>query len=260
MVFTYPLIEARGWVGCGVSHFSRLMLLDAYHLHTLIVQLSYDEAFELWDRAGAIARGLTELWPGVELDTATPGEQTFRSSSVVLQTSLKTSTITLWRPKLDPTTIARVTQSFEVLRSQLELQTLSRVSCRSKYVKDFTTQEGANSHVLRMGLTPWPDTRVFDQPTGGNGNAVEVVYRFEDEASFAVLRVGSEHLNVNIRTHPEVENEVVERKKHRAYIDFDRGMVAAMDARILRLDEWLKGYQHLLRRDIEKVIRVSSAA
>jgi hypothetical protein len=231
------------------------MILDTYKLHTVIVQVTYPEAFELWDRAGAVARRTTAIWPGLELDTSSPNEQMFRSPTVVIQTGFRTSIITLSRPKLDPATMTQIAQTYEVWQSELQLSSLTRVSCRSKYVKEFSSQREANLYLLNLGVVTAPEGRVFDQPHDGKGNSIEVGYRFEDEASFAVLRVGGEHLNIEMRPNPELETEAMKKQRFRAIIDFDRGLLSSLDAKTLRMDEWLKGYQHLLRRDLEKVIR-----
>jgi hypothetical protein len=231
------------------------MLLDTFKLHTMTVQVSYANCYELWDKAGAIARRLAAVWPGADLDKGTPNEQILRTPTASIQTAFLASTVTLQKPKLDGGTLAQLAQTFDVWRSELALEKLTRVSCRSRYVKDFSTPKAANEFVIGMGLAPWPEGRIFDQPVGGKGNSLEIAFRFEDEASFAVVRVGAEHLLVEMKSHPDIENEPVKKEKHRAFIDFDRGLLAEIDARALRLDEWLKGYQHLLRRDLEKVLR-----
>lgn len=231
------------------------MLLDTFKLHTLILQVTYANCYELWDKSGAVARRLWSVWPGIELDKATPNEQILRTPTTTIQTAFTMSTVTLLKPKLDGGTVAQLAQTFDVWRSELRLEKLARVSCRSRYVKDFATPHEANDFVIGMGLTPWPEGRIFDQPVGGKANSLDIAFRFEDEASFAVLRIGTEHLRFEVKVHPEIDNEPVNKEKHRAFVDFDRGLLAEIDAKGLRLDEWLKGYQHLLRRDLEKVLR-----
>ena len=230
------------------------MILDNFKLHSAIVQITFDERYELWDRAGALSRRISDIWPGLSLDSATPQEQTLRSKSVVVQSSVRSATLTLFGLKLDPGVLTQIEQTFDAWRSDLSLKKLQRVSCRTKFVRDFTSQRSANDYVLNFGLTPWPKDRVFDQPTSGRGNAVDVGFRFEDEVSFAVLRFGTEHLNLEMKAHPEFETETIKKSIYRAFIDFDRGLLAPPDASSLRLDEWLKGYLHILRRDVEKVI------
>lgn len=231
------------------------MLLDSFTAHSLTFQITYAECYEVWDHAGAVARKFASIWPELQIDRGVPNEQVMRGLGVTLQTGLTSSLVTLDKAKLDQGTMSQLSQTYEVWRTELRLEELTRVSCRVRYIKNFSEARSANNFVVQLGLVPWPAEKVFDQPTDGELNGVEIAYRFEDEASFAVLRVGAEHIKLERKPHPEFESETIKQEKHRAFIDFDRGLLAGMEARTLRVDEWLKGYQHLLRRDLEKVIR-----
>jgi hypothetical protein len=234
------------------------MILDTFKLHSAIVQVTFDERYELWDRAGTLTRRIVDIWPGLALDSANPQEQTLKSKSVVVQHGVRSCTLTLYGLKLDGGVLTQIEKTFDSWRAELGLEKLQRVSCRTKFVRTFDSQKAANDYVLGFRLTPWPESRVFDQPLDGHKNAAEVSFRFEDNASFAVLRFGTEHLNLELKTHPDFENEDVKKTVHRAFLDFDRGLLTPPLAPNLRMDEWLKGYLHVLRRDIGKLIPLPS--
>ncbi|NMF99689.1 hypothetical protein GPA27_20125 [Aromatoleum toluolicum] len=232
------------------------MILDSYSLHSLIVQFRYPNAFELWDRAGAIARRVAAIWPGLELTDADPRQQTLRGNGVQLQTSIDTATVTLRRPKtLDARKIQQIKETFDVWRQSLELENAERVSTRGVYAKDYRSIREANAALFAMNLIRWPTTKVFDQPLDAELNSVDLQYRFEDTNSFSFLRLKSEHVKYEVDLDAEfVDQTEIRGEKCRLVIDFDRGLLGSVSTDKFRMDDWLKGFQHLLRRDLEKVI------
>ncbi len=52
------------------------MILDSYKPTKLIFHIQYANAYELWDRAGAIGRCLGKIWPGLTLREGQPQHQT----------------------------------------------------------------------------------------------------------------------------------------------------------------------------------------
>lgn len=232
------------------------MILDAFKIHSAVVQLQYAEAFILWDRAGEISRQLNKIWPDLRLSEGQPNQQTLVGKGVNIQTGLSKSTITIsGEHALNQFSIRQIAETYDIWRKNLEIAELKRVSTRVAYLKDFPALKNANAELLSMGLVRWPDTKVFDQPLISDQNGVEVHYRFEDENSFSLLKLKAEQLNFKMELDPYwIEDSEISKQKSRMVIDFDRGLLGSVNAEKFRMDEWLKGYQHILRRDIEKVL------
>lgn len=232
------------------------MILDTYKLQTLIVQIEYFEAFALWDRAGVIAQRAASIWPGLKLANAEPRQQTLRSNEVQIQTTMDRATVTLKRPgTLDARKVKQLEDIFEVWRRELNLTDVKRVSTRALYAKEYSSLQGANASLLKMNLVKWPSTKVFDQPLDSDLNGVDVQYRFEDSKSFAVLRLKAERVKYEVELDPEfVEDHEIDSSQCRLVIDFDRGLIGTVGIEKFRMDEWLKGFQHILRRDLNKII------
>jgi hypothetical protein len=124
-----------------------------------------------------------------------------------------------------------------------------------EYIKEYPSLPEANADVFRLNLVKWPKGKVFDQPIDGLKNGVEVTYRFEDDSSFTVVRLKAQGLLYEQQADPEFfEEEVIRREKNRMILEFDRGIIRSVSSDSFRTDEWLKGYFHVLRRDIEKVL------
>jgi hypothetical protein len=231
------------------------MLLDTFTSHSLVVQVSYEDAFELWDGAGEIARRLSDLWGGLKVAEGTPQQQVLKGSDIIVNTSFNNGILTMLRDRASPSKSSeQVKASFDIWRDVLELKAVHRVSARSVFHRKFPTLGEANKFVTGLGLVRIPQSQVFNQDQDAELNGVSVSYRFQDDKAFSVLRVKAERAKFHAELDREFVDEAIEVEKCRVVIDFDRGTLGSTDAAKLRLDEWLKGYQHLMRRDIPKVL------
>jgi len=233
------------------------MILDSFKTHTLIFQIQYANAYELWDCAGAVGRRLCKVWPGLTLREGQPHQQIFVGDRAVIQTGVGNSTVTLSGDKVfEQRKVLQIKESFEIWCEFLDLDVLDRVSTRVQYSKQFPSLKEANAELFALNLARWPNTKVFEQPLESDKNGLDIAYRFEDESSFSLLRVKTEQIKAEVELDPELFDEPkITKERDRLVIDFDRGLLGSTNARKFLVDEWIKGYQHILRRDIEKVLK-----
>ena len=233
------------------------MILDQFKLHSFVFQIEYETAFVLWDCAGKISGSLQKIWPGLKLADAQPHQQDLRSDGVHIQTSLEKATISLTGANsLEAGRVQQLKETFEVWRAELELSDVKRISTRGTYLREYSSLKEANAGLLELGLVRWPTAKVFDQPLDSERNGVEVHFRFEDKESFSLLRFKAEEILYKIDLDSRfVENREIRSTKRHMVIDFDRGLLGSVSAQKFRMEEWIKGYVHLLRRDIEKITR-----
>ena len=237
------------------------MILDTFKPAQVVVQIDYAPALELWDSAGRVNRRVQKIWPDAQVvpDQVSPANVTLRSPKAQIDTGVTRSTIALSRlTTIDHVSTQQVVDTFAAWRSELALTKLNRVSTRVIYIREFPALRSANEALLAFGLCRWPKSKVFDQPEESDHNSFDLVYRFEDEASFSFLRVRTEQIKLELK----VESDIGTLKeasdiKNRLIIDFDRGLKQSIDAASFRMDEWLKGFVHVLRRDVEKVLKES---
>lgn len=234
------------------------MILDSYKLNSVVFQIQYKDAFELWDRAGNITRGLTRIWPDLKLIDAQPQQQIVRAKGVQIHTGLTQATVTLMGANsLDSHSVQKLKSAFDVWREFLELTNVNRISTRAVYMKEFASQKEANAELIGLGIARWPQSKVFDQPMDSEKNGVEIHYRFEDKESFALLRFRAEEIEYKVELDPQFVAEAdIRKSKRRMVIDFDRGLLGEVSAEKFRVEDWIKGFVHVLRRDIEKITKV----
>jgi len=237
------------------------MILDSYKPNTLILQIAYADAFEIWDRAGAIGRSLCKIWPGLRVQDGKPQYQTYSGRGVTIQTGISDSTVTVKGDDVFSSgRIAQLQDTYALWREMLDLSQLKRASSRVIYVKKFDTMAEASVELRGMKLVDWPESKVFDQPMESELNGVEVTYKFEDKSSFAFLRLKAEMVKIEVDLDPEFfPDDNLSKTINRLLIDFDRGLLGTVDAEKFRVDEWIRGFQHVLRRDIEKVLKARTS-
>jgi hypothetical protein len=231
------------------------VFLDKFKLDNLTLQLQYATAYEVWDKAGATAREMLRIWPDLELLDGNPLQQTLKSSRVTIQTGVKGSAATLsGLGTIDHRTIERLVASFKAWRGALSLEQLTRISTRGIYYWEFDSLEEATAAMRALNLVRLPNGKVFDQPEAGKKNTLEIAYRFEDEKSFSFFRLKSEEVKYELKLDFPFEDRNSTKTISRLSLDFDRGLLGSIDATKFMMDEWLKGFQHVLRRDIDKIV------
>lgn len=231
------------------------MILDDYKIHQLNVQFQYPDAYEIWDNAGKISRDLVEIWPGLSPQAVEGNQQVLKSDSVQITTGLRMSHIGI-------TTIARRDQfdeqialTVDVWRQFLALKTLDRVSARSFYRRPYKTLAQANQALVDLKIVRWPESGLFNQPYDSERNTFDVNYRFEDTGGIVSVRVKSQQVKLEIlanKDFPDIESS--SREENYIIIDLDRATIKPVEAATFSVTEWLKGYHHILRRDLDGLL------
>lgn len=235
------------------------MLLDDFKTHTLIFQVQYKEAFVLWDNAGKIADGLKSIWKDLAVQEGTPNQQVLVGRGCQVNSGLLTSSITLRGDSLlQDTNVKNISDAFDIWKKNLNLEQLTRISARVIYSKNFSSESEAKDYVFKLGLVKWPSEKVFDQPIESPRNVPEVVLRFEDEKSFVFVRVRTDHRKVDMRVDPDIMEEIIDKELFRVLIDFDKGNLGTIPVNKIKIVEWFSGYTHIMRRDIDKVLRIGN--
>lgn len=233
------------------------MILDLFRLQNIIFQIRYSEAYRIWDHSGEIAQRLCLIWPDLKLSDGRPNQQVFKSKDVNIQTGLTNSTITIFgADSLGQGKLQQLIKTFAVWSQALELNELTQISTLATFENNFPSLKEANAEMIGLNLARWPTDKVFDQPIDSESNGVEVFYRFQDEDSFSTLRLSVEESKYEVDLDPRyVDDSKIRKTKCQMLIKFDRGIMGSINPTKFRVDDWMKGYQHVLHRDIEKVTK-----
>lgn len=64
-------------------------------------------------------------------------------------------------------------------------------------------------------------------------------------------------MRFDMETDPAFFEEPLHKKMNHAVIDFDRGTLGEIELQRLSIKDWLKGYLHVMRRDLDKALGAS---
>ncbi|MDB5815127.1 MAG: hypothetical protein JWN23_2244 [Rhodocyclales bacterium] len=197
---------------------------------------------------------MSDIWPNLSLQGGQPNQQILRGDGIQINTGLAQSTLTLTGIKsLDQH--KNIRGAFEAWRDYLQLNQLLRLSARSTYVKEFASMREANAMLQNLKLGRWPQAKVFEQPMDSELNTIDMTFRFETVESFTTVRVKTDRLTFEADLDADfVDEPKIRKEKNRFVVDFDRGLLGTVDAAKLSIEDWLKGYTHVMRRDLDKVI------
>lgn len=233
------------------------MILDSFKLHSVTFQITYSNSYKLWDSSGCIATGLCSIWPNLKLSEGVPERQVFKGDNVTVNTGLNRSTITLSGPNsLNEKNVKFIQETFELWREKLDLVEVKQLSTLANYAKDFDSIKKANEDLLSLNMARWPSDKIFEQPMDTELNSLELFYRFQDDSSFSTIKLKAQQTTYNVHLDKNyVDTADIEKTNNQILIIFDRGLLGSVNAEKFRANDWIKGFQHVLRRDIEKLIK-----
>ena len=196
------------------------------------------------------------IWPDLKFLGADPFNQRLKSPEVLLHTGMERGIITLPSfPNSDSPAIEKVQRALDVWRAELGLTSFKRVSSRVVYAKEFASLKMMGEALASLKLVRLPSSKVFDQPVDSDMNTVDVNFRFETKELFTFVRVHTESVELKLEPNadfPELPKQ--SRERFRLIVDVDRGVLGTIKASTFRFDEWVKGFHHVVRRDIDKVL------
>jgi hypothetical protein len=235
------------------------MYLDNLKLRSIAFQVNYPVAYEIWDSAGEIARKLIGIWPGLKLQHGEPNRQFMVGDGVTVRSEAESAVAIFDAEHIKKISAEarshQIRDAFAIWRTSLNLSDLNRVSMRVQYYKDYSSTKDVVKAMSELNCCKFPTPKVFDQPLDGERNNVDTSFRWEDDKSFALLRIYAESAIIKRVASPEIpEDADIKREQFRLVVDFDRGFISPIKAKDLRVEEWIKGYFHVLRRDIDKIL------
>jgi len=228
--------------------------IEDFELERLVFEARFPNAFQLWDKAGALSDALAKLWEPLSLTTAQPGSIVFRHGrDMNLAVELGRAVMTLFYPGSKPE-VKQIDAFFGVVREHLQLTTLQRVGLRFLLFKKFETLPMAASSVLGVGILSAPKERVFGAE--GEPTAAEAVIGFTGKGLGATLRIGAQTRQVSIDLPPEVSPDIKETHEtsHGVSLDVDFFTPKEVQAAQMGLAEWIEQVMHVYRRDVPKFL------
>lgn len=225
-----------------------------FTLHQLTVQLHYAPAYLFWDRAGEITRRTTRIWPDWKVEKAEPGTVSGRSPNAHIAMGLETSYVNVIGPRGFSGFSEQISNTLSIWIRMLEIDVIAKIGARAIYSKTFKDQKDAAKAYRNFDLVKWPTRRVFDCASDSDLNGGGVHFQFENDDAATSLRIGPQNLKLAIGPNDDFPDIETTKTLDRVVIDIDRQTKKGTDASRFNAGEWLKGYQHLINRDLPAII------
>lgn len=235
------------------SELNRMELSDL-KIRQVVFEIRYDEAFSLWDRAGAINRELVKIWPGIRLSEAPePNQVSLKNKDVSIRTGLKTSYVALQQPNNITQNSEQIEATLRLWVKELELSEFSRVGTRVIFTKFYESPASANNAAMSMGLVTYPAPPFFNHKNLPMSAEVSLVW--EDGSSQTRIAIKTEHQQLEVDGLPDVQNENIKQTADLLVVDIDRATVGKVGIAKFRATDWIDGVRHLIARDMKRIFK-----
>lgn len=223
-----------------------------FKMRQIVFEIRYEPAYVLWDRAGAIAKEIKRLFPSVELDEGKPNKQVFSDDLVTIGTGVDSAYIAVKQPKNALEFAEHIASITDVWITFLELRKLTRVGTRVMYVKEFETSEQCGNALVELGLVRFPAPPFFNHK--GSPKQCDLRLYWEEDGFQTQLILKPERHELKVAA--GLPDRSVERRLESydvVLLDIDRATRGTVDLSKFYVVEWLKGINHLVFRDVDRL-------
>ena len=223
-----------------------------------VLEVRFENAVLLWDRAGSIFSDIRRLYPGIEFKNIQPNQQLTRlTPKIEFSMSIDRAFIVNSKPSVDFSELKKVGgEIFPLLIRSLEIADFTRIGLRILFQREFPNKGACADYILealpsleRRGKHFGMDARVTDP---------EIALRWEGETVGCFVRFNVIGNKLKVDIPPEFKGvDPIDKELHfiqlerrllrtRSYRDFkvqctgtNRGLVQNHTARCRRVFEWL---------------------
>ncbi|MGO9482364.1 MAG: hypothetical protein ACLP05_11375 [Candidatus Kryptoniota bacterium] len=228
------------------------MLLSDFKIRRRLVELRYDPALLLWDRAGALWTSAQKVWPDLKSMRAMPNETTFRLGKTI-EMSAQWDRMVLLEVLGEMTSekFTEMAQRFtDIVSRGLEIQMFNRVGCRVIFFKPFGNLEDAAKYMLSSGLLNPPSGKLFG--VDGKPNGAEFMFTSEEKNQGVAVRLRTSKVTIDAKPQslpPVGEAQFLHDEDTSVEYDVDVFLNGPLPMDKLVLGDWLQGVFHSINRD-----------
>jgi hypothetical protein len=229
--------------------------LATFPLKQATIEIRYNNAYQLWDRAGKLWSTVCGLQPSAKVNDAKPSKLTFYiDNKFTLGSELGKSYLFDVKPSTSLKEFTEMADQFlNVVMDVLEISELNRIGFRLQYAKHYDDQSKASNAMLDYGIIKTPTGKYFNI----EGDVILPQYAFVWQGKSTALKVNMtvQDKTLDFNPLPNVDGiEPYHSLKHELMIDMDYYTTAPILRGQFKVSEWLTQSYHLIKRDINKFI------
>lgn len=219
------------------------------------VEIRFDHAYLLWDRAGALWAEVRRTLKDLEPVQGSPNQTVFRiGRRWQFACEMERARVIDQQPDRSVEEIASKAHAlFDGIRRVLEVSTYKRIGFRPQFRRVFERVEDASAALLNSGVISFPERQVFGNE--GQPSFPEVAVRWNGKAHSVTQRIKVEErrAEVSLPGGPDIDKLVTVKKESVVTwsldMDIDYFTVGEVLTTQWNSEEWLRQAMHVIRRD-----------
>lgn len=224
-----------------------------FQLEQLSFEVRYNEAFELWDHAGALWADVRSVFGSISSEKVAPNSQTFYAAG---RYSFHVDMTTAW--VIDHQASAKDGKSADFISlvlAVLDVQSLVRVGVRTTHLMPVKTMEAGNEAVRALTLMRDPASKLFDVEP----NDINPLYQSEvSDGEFGyTLRIGTRGQNVDFSPPPTalgLKPQTI--NQFHVFLDLDMFTMKAVPIEVFEPKSWLERRIKVANADLPKALEL----
>jgi hypothetical protein len=226
--------------------------LDTWKITQAILDLRYDFAFSLWDRAGAFWNAASDQWDELSIQEAAPNKTNAAlGNRFTISVMTERANITNYLPTQPLDGFIDKTATFtDLLEGHLDVEVYNRIGFRIKYFKPFDEMEAATEQLLQAEVIHVPEGPHFG--IDGPPSKANYVTRIEGESHGATVRLHTFNQAVDFGVGPKAQwTDLKASRQTRKGIVFDVDYYTTKPSEVeqVGVQPWLEDAHRLIRRD-----------
>ena len=245
------VMRAFGYTGCNLGHVAvgcenRMIDLGKFEIETATLELRYDPALALWDRAGEIWADVVTEFPDLRFQNALPQQQIFETRQVRAMVELEAIRVICRGEAAEARMVALSQSLLKACSERLRISVFTRVGLRAIRVLRFSELEKAFSEFSSV----IPESFLRSSVPESKPIAFTFTVRHEGTASglIATLRVEQRETKVNAPW--EVRDRVPDSfpNENLVVLDNDYFTIGATRREALSIEDWVRQAERTISR------------
>ncbi len=225
--------------------------LGQFKLQRAILEIRFDAAYLLWDRAGAISGSLQKLFPNLKVPSANPAQQRFKlNDNTQLSVELDKANIVSFFP---PTNLDVFREAagkvMPIIIDVLDRKTLTRIGFRVFYEKKFATKSEAAQYVVQCMPSLQRTGKHFN--IEGEVRDPSFTLRWEGETTGCLVALQAVHAKLEVDV-PSDWGEITPINEEKSYAQLDADMYAHSSTPTAKFNApaLIENWYKIVRRDV----------
>jgi len=228
------------------------MQISDFYIRQVAFEVRFEPAYRLWDVSGVLFEQMNRIWPNTGDGKIEPSHLQLKSDTVDLNLTLRSCSVRIAKPKSVVQFADQIAATLETLFLHLDVKSLGRVGTRTIFAKSYPTAQAAIAATVALGLVRPPPAPIFNHKIGLAEAQARMVWR--DDSMQTQVLVKAESQAFEVSGFDEFKDVPRKSESHLLILDIDRGTIGDVERSRFRASDWLHGVQHLLNRDINRLL------